>query len=116
MNNYYFGHFAEDVALWYLRLKGYRKVAKNYVTGRGTGAGEVDLIVKKSKTLVFVEVKKRTSIENAAYAIEARQQKRIRQSAKAFLAANEKYRGYDIRFDAVLVTWPFSVCHLENAF
>ena len=54
MNNYYFGHFAEDVALWYLRLKGYRKVAKNYVTGRGTGAGEVDLIVKKSKTLVFV--------------------------------------------------------------
>ena len=116
MNNYYFGHFAEDVALWYLRLKGYHKVAKNYVTGRGTGAGEVDLIVKKGKTLVFVEVKKRTSIENAAYAVEARQQKRIRLAAKAFLAANEKYREYDIRFDAVLITWPFSVCHLENAF
>ena len=116
MNSFRSGHFAETAARWFLRLKGYVFVTANYVTGRGTGAGEVDLIVKRGKTLVFVEVKKRTSIENAAYAIEARQQKRIRRAAKAFLAAHEKYREYDIRFDAVLITWPFSVCHLENAF
>ena len=40
------GRTAEFMALQYLRLKGYSLVACNYITGRGTGAGEVDLIVK----------------------------------------------------------------------
>ena len=86
MNNYYSGHLAEYVALNYMRIKGWRKVAVNYVTGRGTGAGEIDLIVQKRRTLVFIEVKKRVSIENAAYAITPKQQERIRRAAESFLA------------------------------
>lgn len=57
MNNYYSGHLAEYVALNYMRIKGWRKVAVNYVTGRGTGAGEIDLIFKKSGLWFLLRLK-----------------------------------------------------------
>ena len=116
MNNYHAGHWAEFIALTYLRLKGYRKIAANFVTGRGTGAGEVDLIVRRGRTVVFAEVKKRISLEDAAYAVEARQQRRIRRAAEAFLARYPDYAGCDIRFDAVLIRPPFGIRHVKNAF
>ncbi len=116
MNNYHSGHWAEFLALTYLRLHGWRKVAANYTIGRGTGAGEIDLIVTRGQTLVFVEVKKRSSIENAAYAIEPRQQTRIRRAAEAFLASHQQYSGFDVRFDAVLVKLPLQICHITDAF
>lgn len=116
MNNYYSGHLAEYVALNYMRIKGWRKVATNYITGRGTGAGEIDLIVQKRRTLVFIEVKKRVSIENAAYAITPKQQERIRRAAESFLALHQQYADFDIRFDAILVKLPLRIVHIENAF
>lgn len=110
------GRTAEFMALQHLRLKGYALVACNYVTGRGTGAGEVDLIVKNQTTLVFIEVKKRKDITTAAYSILPKQQERIRRAAEAFLAKHSEYAGFDIRFDAVLVQLPFMIEHIENAF
>ena len=62
------GRLAEWIALIYLLFKGYFPVAKNVVTGKGTHAGEVDLIVRRGSLLVFVEVKKRQNLEKAAYA------------------------------------------------
>ena len=110
------GRTAEFMALQYLRLKGYSLVACNYITGRGTGAGEVDLIVKNQTSLVFVEVKKRKNLEQAAYAIKPKQQLRIRKGAEAFLAKHPEYENFDIRFDAVLIKFPFGFEHIENAF
>ena len=110
------GRTAEFMALQYLRLKGYSLVACNYITGRGTGAGEVDLIVKNQTSLVFVEVKKRKNLEQAAYAIKPKQQLRIRKGAEAFLAKHPEYENFDIRFDAVLIKFPFGFEHVENAF
>lgn len=116
MTNNKSGHFAEFMALQYLRLKGYEPVACNYITGRGTGAGEVDLIVKNQNTLVFIEVKKRQNIATAAYSILPKQQNRIRRAAEVFLAHHEEYAAFNIRFDAVLIEFPFKIRHLENAF
>lgn len=116
MNNYYRGHLAEWAALWFMRLKGYHLVCRNYVSGRGTGAGEVDLILARRRTLVFVEVKLRPSMEQSAYAILPAQQKRIRRAAEAFLGSHPAYREYDIRFDSLLVTFPFRICHLPDSF
>lgn len=110
------GRTAEFMALQHLRLKGYALVACNYVMGKGTGAGEVDLIVKNQTTLVFIEVKKRKDITTAAYSILPKQQERIRRAAEAFLAKHAEYAGFDIRFDAVLVQLPFTIEHIENAF
>ena len=110
------GKAAEFMALQHLRLKGYALVACNYVTGRGTGAGEVDLIVKNQETLVFIEVKKRKDIATAAYSILPRQKERISRAAEVFLAHHQEYAGYNIRFDAILVKFPLTIEHIENAF
>lgn len=116
MNNYHSGHWAEFLARNLFRLKGYRILASNYITGKGTHAGEVDFVAKKGKTLVFVEVKKRSTLENAAYAISETQKLRIRNGAEAFLKKHLQYAFFDIRFDVVLVKLPFSLLHLKNAF
>ena len=98
MQNNQSGHLAEFMALCYLRLKGYKFVARNLQNGHGTGAGEIDLIVKKQQTLVFVEVKKRATTEQGAYALKPAQQRRIRRAAEAFVARRPQYQKYNLRF------------------
>lgn len=112
-NNY--GKYAEKLAVFYLFCKGYKIIARNQITGRGTSAGEIDIIASKGKFLVFIEVKKRQSLEKAAYAISAKQKKRIFRGAEAFLGKNPAYRSCDIRFDAVLIKFPFFIAHIQNA-
>ena len=115
MNNYHSGHWAEFVARLLFRLKGYRILAANFVSGRGTHAGEIDFIAKRGNILVFVEVKKRATLENAAYAISDAQKRRIRTGAESFLKKHPQFNDCDIRFDAVLVKFPCSFRHIKNA-
>ena len=100
MNNYKSGKWAEFLACCYLRLHGYRLVARNVIVGRGS---------------IFIEVKKRQTLDKAAYAITAKQQQRITRGAQHFLQKHRQYQGFDLRFDAVLVKLPFSICHILNA-
>lgn len=115
MSNKIKGRKAEFVARLYLRLKGYRILQKNFITGRGTTAGEVDIIALKKNTIVFVEVKSRGSLEKALYAIKAPQQKRILTAARVYLAKNCAYKDCDVRFDAMLVFGFFKIRHIQNA-
>lgn len=110
------GKRAEFIALQYLRLKGYHLVANNYITGRGTGAGEVDIIVCNQTDIVFVEVKKRATLDEAAYAIKPQQMQRIRRGAESFLSKHPQFSNFNVRFDAVLVQSFFQIRHIENAF
>ena len=99
------GHRSEAIAAWWLRLKLYRIVARRY----RTAAGEIDLIVRRGRTLVFVEVKARADFRVAAEAVSLRQQHRIARAAGQFLAARPDLAGLDQRFDALLIvrrTWP----------
>ena len=50
------GNFGEDSAVKYLRRKHYRILERNYVTGKL----ELDIIARKGKEIVFVEVKTRS--------------------------------------------------------
>ena len=115
MNNYHRGHFAEFLAQIYLNLHGYRLVFRNFVTGRGTTAGEIDLIMRRGHLLIFVEIKQRQSLDTAAYAISTAQKQRIIRGAQNFLKHNPQFIGYDMRFDAVLIKWPWQICHIKNA-
>ena len=108
------GKAAEFLARLYLRCKGYHIIAANVITGKGTNAGEIDIIARRRKLIIFAEVKKRRTIERAAYAISARQKERIRRGAETFIARHPQYAGFQFRFDAVLIRFPFSVRHLEN--
>lgn len=114
-SNYRAGHFAEKIALLWLFCKGYRPLHINYVTGRGTGAGEVDLIVKRGKTLVFVEVKKRQNLTTSAEAITRKNQQRVARAAEAFLSQNNRYQNHAIRFDAILFNKGFLPHHIKDA-
>jgi putative endonuclease len=109
------GHFAEKIALLFLMLKGWMPVQMNFIVGRGTGAGEVDLIMARHKTLIFVEVKYRPTLIQAMEAISVQNQIRVAKSSAVFLQKNPKYKDYQIRYDAVLMApkrWPK---HLPNA-
>ncbi len=113
--NYKIGHFSEKIALWFLRFKGYRLIQMNYVTGRGTGASEIDLIMEKRKTLIFIEVKKRQDKMTAGEAITSKSKKRIAKAAEVFIAKHPLYQTYDIRFDAVLFDNTFLPQHIKEA-
>jgi putative endonuclease len=51
------GKKGEELALGFLKRSGYRIIEKNYICR----IGEMDIIAKEKDTLVFIEVKTRTS-------------------------------------------------------
>jgi putative endonuclease len=106
------GLSAESRAALLLLCKGYRIVARRWKCP----LGEIDLIVRRGRLLVFVEVKARDLLDDAAEALTVRQQRRIASAAQAWLARNPKHAGCDMRFDAVLLAprrWPR---HIKSAF
>ncbi len=106
------GHFAEILALFYLLLKFYWPVAQRAKTPKG----EIDLIVRRGRQLVLVEVKARKNLELAAEAILPHQQRRIISAFSLWLARHPRYMDCDTRCDVVLVApwrWPR---HIVNAF
>ena len=106
------GHLAEVIALWYLRLKGYKLLAHRYKSP----AGEVDLIMQRGDTTAFIEVKARTSVDQAILAVTPYQSKRIAIAAAFFTSRNDRAARSFCRFDIVAVPsylWP---THIKNAF
>ncbi len=106
------GHRAETVALWYLRLKGYRLLVRRFKSP----AGEIDLIMRRGGTTAFIEVKARATVDDGVMAVTQYQSKRI-SSAAAFYTSRDEVaaKGYQ-RFDIVAVPsylWP---THIKNAF
>lgn len=93
------GRRAERIAALWLRLKGYRLLARGF----RCRAGEIDLIVRRGGLLCFVEVKDRPDDSSARYAIGRRQQARIMRAAEAFLQQRPALAGLEQRFDAVLL-------------
>ena len=105
------GKSGEFLALFFLRLKGYRCLAQNYKTP----VGEIDLVMRKGKTLIFVEVKTRPSLNEALEALRQAQQKRILKTALWFMKEFKAYTNYDMRFDFIGIapsSWPK---HIQNA-
>jgi len=105
------GRWAERLCAWRLRLVGYRVLARRY----RTPVGELDLVVRRGRTLAFVEVKARPTLAGAAEAIDRRQRARVERAAAAFLAHHPALAGLEMRFDAMLVAprrWPR---HLADA-
>lgn len=106
------GLAAESRAAWLLRLTGWRILARRW----SAGAGEVDIVALRGRTLAFVEVKARADFTAAAEAVTPRQQARIRRGAESFLAKRPAYAGYVVTFDVVLVAPGRLPKRLPNAF
>ena len=109
------GPLGEAVAADYLRDLGYDIVERNVRTRRG----EIDLIVCRGDTLVFVEVKSWRSLPVAGleHSITRRKQLRIAGVARAYVARNQVRCGaLHQRFDIVLVRDGGVALHLPGAF
>ena len=101
---YYFGLIAEIIAAFYLRCKFYQILARRFQSP----FGEIDLIAKKGKQIIFVEIKAIRDISLMDF-ISHHQQKRITKAAQYFLLKQTKYQQYHIRFDAIIMNryfWP----------
>ena len=99
-SNQELARIGEEHAARYLRSRGYRIVERNY---RGAGA-EVDIVAEHRGTLVFVEVKARSSDEYGAprEAVTWWKQHRIARAAACYVALREG-RERVMRFDVVEV-------------
>src|SRR5215468_4141454 len=106
------GISAESRAAAFLIAKGFRILARRW----RSGVGEIDIVARRRALLIFVEVKARERLDDAAWSVTDRQRARIIAAAEAYLArlADETIR--DIRFDAVLVAPGRIPLHIPAAF
>ncbi len=110
------GYKAETAAAWFLRLKGYRILERNFKPPRGSGAGEIDIVAAKGNTIAFVEVKFRATKNAAAEAVDARVQARRVKGAQYYLTLHTELENRELRFDAVLISPRGLPEHIQNAF
>ena len=106
------GLSAEARAAAYLMAKGYRILAKRFRTPHG----EIDLVARRRNVIAFIEVKARASLDEAAYAVTPRQQRRIIDAAQGWLMAHPEHAEFDMRFDAMLIAPRHLPRHLLAAF
>jgi putative endonuclease len=106
------GRAGEERAAVFLRAKGYEIIERNF----HSRWGEVDIIALDKDTIVFTEVKMWSNfgIEELAYAITERKQRRIIETAKYFLESHRKYKSMVVRFDVIFIGG--DITHLVSAF
>lgn len=106
------GLSAESRAAALLIAKGFRIAARRW----RSPLGEIDIVVRRGRLLVFVEVKARATLDGAAWALTPQQRRRIIGGAEAWLAAHSDDAQCYIRFDVMLVAPRRMPRHIANAF
>jgi putative endonuclease len=117
-NNRELGKLGEDIAEKYISKQGYTIMQRNF----RTKIGEIDIVAKDGKYIVFIEVKARRSISYGypREAVDKNKQLKIREVASIYLMKNKKYDS-QVRFDVVEVMLDTkndlkSIVLLKNAF
>jgi putative endonuclease len=94
-----------------LITKGYRIAAPRWKTP----LGEIDIVARRRRALVFVEVKARVRVDDAAQAVTERGRRRIIAAAELWLAHHPD-DAERIRFDVILVAPGRIPQHIPGAF
>jgi putative endonuclease len=81
-----------------------------------TEAGEIDAVAARDGVVAFVEVKRRPTLADAAYALTGRQQARLRAAAEILLAGHPEWGPAGLRFDVLLVDAVGRVRRIADAF
>jgi putative endonuclease len=106
------GSAAEQLASEYLQRNGLRLIESNF----RCRFGEIDLIMHDGATLVFVEVRLRSSqnFGGAAASVTSAKQGRITRAAQIYL--QQQSREMACRFDVVLLDGERNIEWIKNAF
>ncbi|HVY51596.1 MAG TPA: YraN family protein [Devosia sp.] len=106
------GRRGEAFAALLLQLKGYRILARRLKTP----VGELDLIVRRGRVTVFVEVKQRSFSHQEGEALAAVNRRRMLRAAQYWLIRHPDLAQQDLRFDVIFLA-PFALPrHIVNAF
>jgi putative endonuclease len=103
------GRGAETIAAWWLRLRGWRILARR---ARVPG-GEVDIVARRGRILAFVEVKARPTAESADWSLDRYRLRRVAVAAER-LAPRYMREGDDVRIDALFIVPRRLPRHLAN--
>ncbi|MDZ4845045.1 MAG: YraN family protein [Chitinophagales bacterium] len=109
------GKKGEKIAYMFLRKKGYEILATNFRFEKT----EIDIICRKDKVVIFVEVKTRTDDAhgNPEEAVDRKKQDKIVKTAERFIQVHDMLG--DVRFDVVSVLLDGKkekVHHIRDAF
>ena len=95
------GKRAEQRAVWWYRVRGYRILATNaWVAGY-----ELDIIVRRGRQLIFCEVKEKLGegFGDPLEMVDDEKQRRLRFAAEAWLARHPEAAGLQVSFDVIAV-------------
>lgn len=111
------GRKGEDIVAEFYRDRGYGIIARNY----RVGSDEIDIIAENERTVVFVEVKKRSSgnegFGRPAHAVNAKKRSCLIRYARALMKRNklDKFHRFDV-VEIVLKGEDYSLNQIRNAF
>jgi putative endonuclease len=111
------GKYGEDIAIAYLKAKKYAVIDRNY----RCKCGELDIIAKDGKTIVFVEVKTRRVLSYGPPQLSVTEfkQRQISKAALVYLAA-KRINDVAARFDVIAIYLHCQqvprIDHIKNAF
>jgi putative endonuclease len=108
------GPLGERRAAWFYRLRGYRVLARNVRLGNG----EIDLVVRRGRTIAIVEVKTRqTHTAGEGYdSVDRQKRTRLIRLGDRYTALHPEAQ---LRYDIVSLYWTgyrFQVTWLPDAF
>ena len=106
------GTGGEILAVNFLKKNKYKILETNF----SNHVGEIDIIAEKGGVIVFVEVKRRQTLQygRPIEAVDTRKKNKIRKVAEIYLMLNDKNLA-DVRFDVIEILGD-EINHLENAF
>ena len=109
------GKWGEDQAAAYLVKNGYEILERNFTFERA----ELDIVARKTKLLIIVEVKTRTTNQYGSYEelVTPRQQRQIINATEGYI--NENDIDLETRFDVISIIIdqkPFEIEHIKEAF
>jgi putative endonuclease len=110
------GRWGEDCAAAHLRRIGFVVVDRNWRSPEREVRGELDIVARRCRLLVFCEVKARRTagFGGATAAVDASKQQRIRTLAESWLRVH-RFEDMDVRFDVVAIEG-VGLEHYESAF
>lgn len=106
------GRISETFAAIYLTFKGYQIIEWR----KKSSLGEIDMIARRGKTLAFIEIKYRKTIEIAQFSVTKAQQQRIKNAANLYCSKRPWAREFLWRFDVIAIApWKMPK-HIKDAF
>ncbi|MCT6856195.1 MULTISPECIES: YraN family protein [Bombella] len=102
---------AEKLAEDYIHHQGFTILARRY----RTAYGEIDLLAADDDYLLAIEVKQRTTLGEARYAVSTRQSQRLLRAFQLVIETHPEWQRENTRFDVIIIDIAGEIDHIRDA-